>query len=125
MGLAYAFCQSDRELAVYYTNLDSHHESEVKGNFLCPTIGIDAYGNAMSQYDGKATSNINLWYERTDALFSQKFYSGNGLDLRAVVGLEYANLRNDQKIHYNPASLQNTIYSSKVKAGIGIVGDWT
>jgi hypothetical protein len=100
VGLAYAFCECDRELSFSYSHLDANHKKRVRGEFLNPSVGIEDFSYYLTNYSGTAASKLHARYQRFDALFSQKIFQCCGTDIRLVLGLEYADLKAGQKMRY-------------------------
>lgn len=115
LGGAFAFCDCQSKLAVFYTYLSSDHKRRIYGNELTPTIGIENFEYDMAEYSGVAKSKLSSSYQRVDALYAHKSYENNNLDLHIILGLEYADLEVHQHTDYLPDSLESSFYSSEVK----------
>ncbi|MEI8124512.1 MAG: Lpg1974 family pore-forming outer membrane protein [Parachlamydiaceae bacterium] len=105
VGISYTFCESDSEIALFYTQLDANHNRTISGDILSPTIGIEEYFFFASHYKGIATSKLGIQYQRADGVFAQRVYQKNNFDLRAIFGIEYAGLNGNENIHYSPNSV--------------------
>lgn len=115
IGLKHEFCECDRGLALFYTNLDAKQSKTINGNNLSPSVGIETFTIGMTAYTGKASSKVNAKYQRVDALFSQGICDCSCFDLRLLAGLEYADLKVHQHLNYQPTEVVEGSFSSRVK----------
>ncbi len=100
LGVEYSFCNPEREFQVFYSRLNMEQKKTVAGEFLWATVGRPDMTSSFENYQGTASSNLNLLYQRIDGLFSQQMIDSSGLTLSLTPGLEFAYLRLDEHYAY-------------------------
>lgn len=109
LSAIYALPEGDRELRLVFTNLNASHNKSVSGSNLVASQGIEnnTIGNSFS---GAASSHLFSHYQRLEGLFAQKFYYDWNVDLRMILGFEYADMKTNQAIIYAPDSITNLVH---------------
>lgn len=100
VGVAYGFCECG-ELQAYYTRLSAKQTKTVTGENLYITRGSSHFAENFELFEGSATSDLRLLYERVDANYDQLVYDCCGLDIYMNFGLEYAFLRFQEAYIYS------------------------
>lgn len=119
VGGAYTFCDCNRELQVYYTNLNASQNKTVAGDFLWATIGRPDFTSNFENYAGTATSHLKLLYQTVDAFYAQQITSSCGLDFSALLGIEAAEIKLHEDYTYVSADDTGVVHNHARIEGIG------
>lgn len=105
VGAAYGFCECG-DLQIKYTNLSSKHTKFVSGTVLSATRGLPGTRGiaAFQNYNGTATSNLHLLYERGDISFAQLAFDWNRLETYLQFGVEAAFIKLKEEQFYDEFS---------------------
>ncbi len=118
-GLEYAWCDTNRELQIFYSWLSPEQSRTVSGEHLYLTVGIPGAVDDLVNYTGTAKSTLDLLYQRLDINISQKFFEMKGLSLYAQPGVELAYLRLDEDYVYASASTTVSFSEKSKVLGLG------
>lgn len=120
VGAEYAFCETHRDIQVFYTYLHAEEHETIFGENLWPTVGSSSFASAFSEYDGSASSKLKLLYQRLDFNVSQHIIDAHGFNLYVQPGFEYAYLRLQQSYKFVPPDvIPGTVYQQSRGWGIG------
>ena len=120
VGGEYAFCETHRKLQTYYTHLSSHQEQTTTGTNLWGTLGRPDLTSSFESYNGFASSDLNLLYQRLDTTFFQQAINCYGLQLSVQPGIEYAYMRLREQYEYHSTVPATGVITQKSRAwGIG------
>lgn len=120
VGGEYAFCETRRKLQSYYTHLNSHDEHRTTGDHLWATLGRPDLTSNFESYNGFASSDLNLLYQRLDTSFFQQALNCYGFQLSIQPGIEYAYMRLREQYEYHSSSPLTGVITQKSRAwGIG------
>lgn len=76
----FSFCDCNKEIVLSYTRLSQTQQRTITGDFLWATIGRADLVSAFENYTGSASSDLDLLYQRIDALYSQQVANCCGLN---------------------------------------------
>lgn len=105
VGAEYAFCDTGRDIQLFYTYLHATEHATVSGTNIWATAGSAAFSNAYDNFDGSASSKLKLLYQRFDMNVSQHALNASGLHFYLQPGLEYAYFRLQEKERYTIPSV--------------------
>jgi hypothetical protein len=119
VGAEYAFCQTRRDIQVFYTYLHATQSGTIFGENLWPTVGSAAFSSPFSDYSGSASSKLKLVYQRLDVNLSQHIIDAHGFNLYVQPGFEYAYLRLQRNYRFELPGFLGTVYQQSRGWGIG------
>lgn len=121
VGAAYAFCEGNRGLELFYTHLEAKHNKTIDGNFLWATQGTPDFVSVFENYAGSASSSLKATYQNVEAKFSQQTLRYCGVTVAVQAGLEYANLQHRENYEYINLTVPNvgTIQRKSDVWGVG------
>lgn len=122
VGLGYAFCGCNRELGLFYTQLNANHTRAISGTYLSESVGVEEFTYYEAPYAGTASSKVKSQYQRVDGLLAQTMYQCDGFNFRVILGVEYANLDIHQNLAYVPTTTSlytGTINQKSTTSGAG------
>lgn len=115
----YGLCDCERSIQVDYLRLSSKQDKTVSGGFLWATVGSSPLVDGFQDYNGSAESNLNLLYERVDALLVQRSGCFCDVDVKFNIGLEYAFLRLQEDYAYSTRGTLGAVGQKSQTWGIG------
>ncbi|MCB1113596.1 MAG: hypothetical protein KDK62_02445 [Chlamydiia bacterium] len=101
VGYDFCNCSCPGQLSASYSYLSASEHKSVSGDALCPNLGIPRFMESLNEYTGTAESRLKLRYQRADLVFVQPLCNCNCLKLSFKGGLEYANLKLEERAVYN------------------------
>ena len=119
VGAEYAFCQSRRDIQIFYTYLHAEQSKTIFGSDIWATVGSTEFSSAFNYYSGSASSQLKLLYQRLDFNVSQHIIDAHGFNLYVQPGLEYAYLRLQQSYQFERPGIPGTVYQQSRGWGIG------
>jgi hypothetical protein len=119
VGAEYAFCQTRRDIQVFYTYLHAEQSETIFGDNLWATVGSTAFSTPFGPYSGSASSKLKLLYQRLDFNVSQHIIDAHGFNLYVQPGFEYAYLRLQQSYRFERPDFLGTVYQQSREWGIG------
>jgi hypothetical protein len=119
VGAEYAFCQTHRDIQVFYTYLHAEESSAITGDHLWATLGSTSFSTPFTAYTGSASSKLKLLYQRLDFNVSQHLIDAHGFNFYAQPGLEYAYLRLQQRYRFEIPDFLGTVYQQSRGWGLG------
>ena len=119
VGAEYAFCQTRRDIQVFYTYLHAEQRKTISGDNLWATVGSTEFSTPFSFYQGSASSKLKLLYQRLDFNVSQHIIDAHGFNFYVQPGLEYAYLRLQQSYRFEMPSFPGTVYQQSRGWGLG------
>ena len=120
VGAEYAFCETRRDIQVFYTYLHAEQTRAISGDNMWATQGSVQFSTPFGDYAGTASSKLKLLYQRWDFNVSQHIIDAHGFNLYVQPGLEYAYFRLQQNYRYNAEALfPGTAYHRSRGWGVG------
>jgi hypothetical protein len=120
VGAEYAFCQTRRDIQVFYSYLHAEQTRTISGDNMWATVGSASFSTPFSDYVGTSSAKLKLLYQRLDFNISQHIIDAHGFNLYVQPGFEYAYLRLQQNYGYNAEDLfPGTVYQQSREWGIG------
>lgn len=94
IGAVYGLCGCNQEIQLFYTRLGADENKTVRGEDLFATLGTpDLTVSVFQGYEGFATSDLDLLYQRVDALYAFQALNCCSFQLYLQGGLEFGYIR--------------------------------
>lgn len=120
VGGSYAFCNCNRDIEVYYSNINSNKTKTVTGDYLWATLGHPDFFSAFENYSGTAVSALKISYQSADGLMSQKIFDCRCSDFSVLFGLEAFQLRMKENYVYTSDTYTGYIHEHTRTRGLGL-----
>lgn len=101
VGAEYACCDTLREVQAFYSHLSASQHRTVTGTHLWATLGCPNLTRNFENYNGTASSNLDLLYHNLELNLSQEVWGCSSLYINVQPGVEYAYLRLEEDYNYN------------------------